>query len=375
MPAPHDYSLEARKQRWCDFLDPAQPPRHLFCIGHDPAAPPRPWPWPDNVPERIDWAWQTYERELERAEWLLDDTVPHLAPFTGTEIFAEAFGCQVHRADDNMPFALPLVHNAAEAARVRVPDLNVRPLAMLFEIADELRRRAGNGALLQLVDIQSPMDIAALIWDKNDLYMAMIQQPNAVKDLAAKVHELLVAFLDAWFERYGPAFIAHYPKYYMPWGITLSEDEVGAVNGEMFEEFFADELVALSRRYGGIGIHCCADARHQWDNFARVPDLRLLNLVQPPEELRDAYAFFASRVPQMHSWCGDGEPWTWPGQYPSDARIVFRASAETREEALALSEKLWTALGRSDRSDQSDRSDWSDETPGRPIERPGRKTP
>ena len=69
-----------------------------------------------------------------------------------------------------------------------------------------------------------------------------------------------MAFLDEWFGRYGRDHIAHYPDYFMEGGWTVSEDEVGVVNEEMFEKLFLPELNELSRRYGGIGMHCCVTA-------------------------------------------------------------------------------------------------------------------
>lgn len=338
--------IEQRKRRWRDFLDTTRPPQHLFVIALDCDAPRRPWPWPDNVPDRIDHAWGVYLRQMEQMEWLDDDALPYLDPYTGTEIFAEAFGCDIYRPPNEMPSARPLIHSASQVDRLRVPAIDCPALARLFHIADELRRRAGNAALLKLVDIQSPMDIAALIWDKNDFYVAAAETPQAVLQLAAKARELLAAFLDEWFARYGREFIAHYPAYYMPCGITLSEDEVGAVSEQMCRELFLPELAELSHRYGGIGVHCCANARHQWGNFKRIPALRLLNLVQPPEELRAAYAFFATHTAQMHSWCGDGPPWRWPLDYPEGARVVLQARAATRQEAQRMCEKLKAACGR-----------------------------
>ena len=79
----------------------------------------------------------------KKAELVDDDRVPYLSNVTGTEIFAEAFGCKVHRPEDNMPFALPLVRSAAEADKITVPDLSTSSLAYLFDIADELYRRGG----------------------------------------------------------------------------------------------------------------------------------------------------------------------------------------------------------------------------------------
>jgi hypothetical protein len=147
---------------------------------------------------------------------------------------------------------------------VKVPELSSSSLANIFEMSDELHRRTGPNSLMRLPDdIQSPMNIAALIWDKSDFYVALMETPEAVRELADKVRTLLTAFLDEWFRRYGTAFIAHYPFYYMERGVTLSEDEIGAVNPDTFDEFFLPELTYLSERYGGIGIHCCANARHQ----------------------------------------------------------------------------------------------------------------
>ena len=342
-----DAQVTQRKQRWRRFYDRSEAPRHIVLIQHSEGAPEVPRPHPDKKQERIECAWKSYQRHLDQMQWLDDDSIPCLHVHTGTEIFAEAFGCAVHRTDDDMPFALPMIHSASEVAELQVPDFGATPLAMLFEMADELRSRAGNGAVLKMVDIQSPMDISALIWDKNDLYVAMLDAPEAVKELSHKVEQLLTAFLDEWFSRYGEEFVAHYPSYYMPRGITLSEDEVGAVNEEMFVEFFLPELAELSERYGGIGVHCCAHAQHQWDNFKKIPGLRLLNLVQPPEVLQAAYAFFADHVPQMHSWCGSGDPLSWPGQYPEGARVVIQAAAETKEQAIALCEGLRRACAAS----------------------------
>jgi uroporphyrinogen-III decarboxylase len=275
---------------------------------------------------------------------LIYDSLPFLDVYTGTEIFARAFGCTVHYPADDMPFALPLVHSPAEAERLKTPGLDAAPFPLLFEIADTLRRRAGPEALLRLIDVQSPMDIAALIWEKISFFQALIETPEAVKELAFKVRQLLVAFLDEWFRRYGREFIAHYPDYYMAYGVTLSEDEVGSVSPSMFRQFFLPELVQLSERYGAMGLHCCANARHQWENFKEIPNLRLLNLVQPPDVTREAYGFFAVHTAQLHNYGGDGPAWNWPASYPAGARVVMDISVETREQALQISQSLLAHL-------------------------------
>jgi hypothetical protein len=332
-------------------MEPGAPPGFLFCVNFpmpEEEAKVPPWPprWPDKVKERIESAWALYEVMCRKAERVDDDRVPFLTNVTGTEIFAEAFGCKVQRPDDTNPFALPLVHSAAEADALKVPDLSTSSLAYLFDIADELHRRGGPDALMKTVDIQSPMDTVALIWDKSDLFCAMIETPEAVKALGEKVNALFVAFFDEWFRRYGTTYIAHCPDYVMYGGITMSVDEVGSINEEMFRAFFRDELVALSEHYGGLGIHCCADARHQWENFRSLPGLRLMNHNSPPwgphkEYVLDSMRFYGNTCAQMPGgWQPEGEPDTWINQYPEGTRVIFGCNAEDADKAAALADRL-----------------------------------
>jgi len=181
--------------------------------------------------------------------------------------------------------------------------------------------------------------VAALIWDKESFYPALLEEPEAVERLTAKVRALQFAFLDEWFRRYGRPAVAHYPDYLLPRGVSLSVDEVGAMSPALFARFVAPELAAFSARYGGLGVHCCAHARHQWDGFARVPDLLLLNLNQPEPVVREAYARFAAVAPQWHGgWSPGTNPSGWASELPPTARVVIEVTATSRDEALALSD-------------------------------------
>jgi hypothetical protein len=328
--------IAERKQRWVDFYDMSKPSRNLLLVRWMPALEDRPWPGSGNIQQRIAWAWKKYQMQLEQMEWLEDDTLPFLDVFTGTEIFAAAFGCPVYYPPDDMPFAMPRIKSASEVNAIQIPDLDAPAIAALFMMADELRRRAGEDALMHMVDLQSPMDIAALIWDKTQFYPAMIQEPEAVRELADKVRVFQMRFLDEWFMRFGKEFIAHYPDYYMPQGITLSEDEIGAVSGKMFNTFFLPEISALSERYGGVGVHCCAHARHQWSNLKKIPGLRLLNLNQPGSVLREAMPFFADTVAQWPIFPVDDPAWQHPSQIPPGARVVVEMGASSQREAQEI---------------------------------------
>ncbi len=333
-----------RKQRWLDFYDFTQPHQQRFIVSYLPGLEERPWPWTDNHPTRLEWAWKKYQLMNERAKWLDDDWLPYLDVYTGTEIFAAAFGCPVHYPAQDMPFALPRIQSASEVASLRIPDLDCPAIAPLLATASELRRRAGPEALLRMVDLQSPMDIAALIWEKTSFYPALIQAPAAVLELADKVQTLLTRFLDEWFAKFGSEFIAHYPDYYMPQGITLSVDEIGAVSPAAYERFFLPELVHLSERYGGIGIHSCAHARHQWRGLQRVPGLKLLNLNQPGGVMRKAADVFGASVALWPIVQGEERSWfAGPEDAPAPLRAVWEFSASSKDEALRIVERMRSA--------------------------------
>ncbi|MBN2047266.1 MAG: hypothetical protein JW750_05445 [Anaerolineaceae bacterium] len=334
-------SIAEKKEKWLSFYELGSCQRFLLQITiEDSHRQQRPYPRPDNTAERMSWTLQNYERWLKRSEWLFEDTIPFLDLNTGTELFAEVFGCHVHYPADNMPFALPLVQTVEEADALSAPSLDHPAFQRLFMMSDQLRAWAGSGTLLRLPDLQTPMDVAALVWDKNSFYPALIESPEVVARLAEKIKQVMFLFLDEWFRRYGPEFIAHYPDYYMPFGVTVSEDEVGAVSAKMFRQYFLPELVEFSERYGQIGMHCCADARHQWDAFKQIPGLRLINLVQPDGILMEAYSYFADTSAQLHS----GLPrdwWTMGAEaFPPGAHVVAAVTADSDDEAKKLADRF-----------------------------------
>ena len=330
--------IQKRKDRWLEWYDLQHDQKLMLVVDYedDDVTGSRPWPNPDRMDQRLDWAVKKYHRQISKMAWLQDDRIPFLDLYTGTEIFAEAFGCEVHRTDNNMPFALPLINDSKQAAHIRIPELEQTPLYDLIEKARFLRQQTDKNALLRLVDIQTPMDITALIWDKNSFYIAMLEEPEAIKEVNRKVQTLMVEFLDIWFEQFGSDYIAHYPDYYMPSGLTLSIDEIGAVSPEMFAEFFLPEVNALSERYGSLGVHCCAHAKHQWQGLSEIVNLKIINLVQPDTVIKKAYPYFAKTCCQMHQWHD-----TLPVDYmlnhlPEKAHVVLNPPAHSRYEAEAL---------------------------------------
>jgi len=343
-------AIENRKERWKSFYkkESQNTSPFMFIIRLTDPEDPSPMLWPEKMEERISWMKRDYYRQLEQTEWLYDDRVPFIDMISGTEIFAEAFGSPVLREMDNQPFALPAVNSSTEARSLQKPELMQSTLSFQFEMADRIYEQILTETdfkpVFRLPDIQTPMDIAALIWAKEDFFPAMIIEPDEVRRLVQKIQDLQFDFFDTWFSRYGHDFVAHYPEYYMPGGVSMSEDEIGAVSPAMFDDFFLPSLNAFSKRYGTIGIHSCADSQHQWSGFAKVRNLRVLNINQPESVLEKAYSFFKDSTILLPVNNGEEEKPASPedGGVPFGGRgkVIYHYTMSDRGEARDLANRL-----------------------------------
>lgn len=313
----------------------------------DPPPLPRPWLDDPAISERpvadwVPWIVQSYEQQRTYHEALDDDSVPYAGLATGTEVFAAAFGCPVHLFEDSNPAALPLVTTAEEADRLPVPTLEARPLARLFELGQLLRERLGPDVPIGVPDIQSPFDIAALIWRKQDLFVALYEEPDAVKRLVGKCLALLKSFLQAFQEAFPNCNLCHCPTAWAPpeLGCWLSEDEAGCLSVPAFEEFCLPALVDLSNTFGGLFMHCCATADHQYPSFRKIPNLRGLNRVfQAPGPIPAIEAFSGHTV-LIQAWLSEAEVLRFLDLALPETRFLFNLGATSLEEAQRLCERL-----------------------------------
>ncbi|MBD3240484.1 MAG: hypothetical protein GF331_07850, partial [Chitinivibrionales bacterium] len=236
--------------------------------------------------------------------------------------------------------ARPCVANAEQAAKLTEPTLDRPTLARVLELARLLRRELGDDVPISVPDIQSPFGIAAIIWEKADFLVSLMLAPDTVHELVDKCHRLLVAFLREMQTQIPSCSMAHCPYTWAPpdLGIWLSEDEIGAIDAPTFETFSLPSLVSLSSEFGGMFIHCCADADHQYESLRTIPDLRLLNR-RFQHGPRRCMEMFPDVVIAM-GWTPEDElneilDLSGPGH-----RLLFSLSDMTPEEAKAVMARL-----------------------------------
>ena len=331
------HTLEQRKNKWKAFYDMSSTTNTMVSVSHNAMDRPLPLSW--LIEERIEWAKRCYDVKMEALNWLDDDSIPYAFPYSGTELFAAAFGCKVREVEDDMPFALPMINSPQEAEELKQPSINDKPLEEMFYICDKLYEHCGKDGILALPDIQSPFDIASLVWNKESMFMAMFDAKDAVFELIEKSKILLFQFLDEFKKRYGEELIAHYPEYYMSKGITLSEDELGSISPAMFEEFALPSLEETAHRYGKIGIHCCAKSKHQWDNFKKIPNMVMLNFNLISETQKEATDVFCDHCAQM-PFIMDGDIHEFVQGIDPRVHVVIQSVVADKDDALRALEKL-----------------------------------
>ncbi len=242
-------------------------------------------PWDYTLSDRpvTDWVGpllSKYEAELKRLDELPDDKAPYIDLCRNTGIFPAAFGCELHTYDGGgAAAARPCVFSSEDLKLLPKPSLDAPTLRRTLELAEALVERAGPDIAISVPDIQSSFGIAAIIWEKSSMMISMMTEPEAIKDLVAQTHELLKLFL-LEFKRIVPnCSMCHCPSMWVPaeLGCHLSEDEIGIISLDMFEEFCLPHLIDLSETFGGLWMHCCADADHQYVGIAKIPNLRGLN--------------------------------------------------------------------------------------------------
>ena len=279
----------ARNRRFLTDLFSGPFPGHAIILG--PPVPPTPHPGDITCPDTplshwLDRGLRNYEAELRYLQALDDDSVPSIKIHTGTQLFAAAFGCPIHIYEDSNPAALPLVTTAAESDALRVPSLDAEPLARAMEYGRLMRERVGPDVPVRVPDIQSPFDIAALIWRKQDFYLAMLDHPEAVKRLVDNPAMLEAANMAARLRDEGMNYVAIGRALVREPKVFLFDEPLSNLDAKLRVQMRA-EIASLQQQLGITTVYVTHDQKEALSVADRLAVMRdgVIEQTGTPEEV------------------------------------------------------------------------------------------
>jgi hypothetical protein len=252
---------------------------------------------------------------------LKDDFPPHIRSNHGIGILSSLFGARCRIINNNMPWVEHMEPGELrKAASKGVPDLDRALGKRVFETHHfYLEKLKGYPKCFRCVritqpDLQSPFDIAHLLIG-NDVFFAVVDEPDLVHELLAVVTDTYIAFRrkvePLLTDRAGDDAV--YLHGCLFGGKVLLKDDTAIINlsQEMHRSFSKVYNDRIFEAFLGGSMHYCGLSRTWAHEAIGTPWLRGINFGNPEmQNLAAEYAYWCDRQVPILLW-GDslcGEP-------------------------------------------------------------------
>ncbi len=207
-------------------------------------------------------------RQME--SWLAmpwTDELPHLEPWIGTGVYANAFGCSYLWRKGEAPDVRARYTSIEQVRGIEKPDWRESPvMAMVLEAIDALAEATKGRLPVSATDPQSPCDTATLVLDTSEFFTACYTEPETVASFVATVTDLLIEFTRVQWQRIGDGRVAK-PGHSIPShpalsGISLSDDNLAVASPRVNIQVSLPVDRRLSEEFGGLFLHSCGVWHH-----------------------------------------------------------------------------------------------------------------
>ncbi len=219
---------------------------------------------------------------------IASDYVPFLDPFEGVTIISEAFGCRTMYPDHGDPTVVePIIKRAEDVYSLKRPTLKHPVFERIFATHQLWGEITGWEIPIGTTDPQSPLDVVSLMWETNNFYLSLYDNPKEIHFLLDMVTDVFIEFYAEQLKRIkNPAFPIHlFPLVSADDGIAISEDQMVNMSPGMYEEFGLKYLNKISDAFGGIYFHSCGNFERFLEQVFATKNLRAVNGHLSPKEL------------------------------------------------------------------------------------------
>ncbi|GHV26281.1 hypothetical protein AGMMS4952_06000 [Spirochaetia bacterium] len=310
----------------------------------------------DNPDAEIRWA----EDQARKLEGVYDYGFPNIKPNQGINIIAAAFGCECKVNDEADPWVTPLIReeNAEDVYKLKVPDpVNHPVFQKAWKHLEALQSRSA--IPLRVINVPSPLVTASLIWDYTSFIEATLAYPDEVHALLEKVTEATILYVREQFKRIKNLYSISHEMWYVPReaGIRVSDDTAALLSPNLYREFGVKYNGMIAKEFGGIVVHSCGNTTNVAEAMMEIPGLKGLDFTIPQvadwAKIRDAAAGKTALFLRHFYWDHIGDENADLAEYSKKLVDYFgrkglfiQTSTATREEAVALGEKLHKLLSK-----------------------------
>ena len=236
-----------------------------------------------------------YYESLNRSR---GDNIPALNATLGTYIFPSVFGAKIKTfADGHKYVAEPLIRRAEDVDRIR-PTEGGNYLKKQLELIEEFARRTKGKIPIRMPDIQNPLGVAEMMWDSDDFYVSLYDEPERVHKLLGMICEQIVGFVRRVKEVVSDLVPISWPWVWAPGkGVHISDDTMSMVSPQMYEEYGVRYNNILSREFDGIYLHSCTMNERYFSAIEKNEKLYSVNFAaQYSSDMEKIFSFFSGKA-------------------------------------------------------------------------------
>jgi len=247
---------------------------------------------------------------------IASDDIPLMAPWFGTGVYANIYGCPYVWREDAPPAVHYRFHNMEEIRNLPKPDWRKSEIAALvLSTIKYFKSKTGDALPIAWTDTQSASDTATLILDAAEVFSGCLLEPGLLMEFMRGINEVIIAFSRVQAELIGNALIRPGINMFSSAqfkGISISDDNLAVASPQVNADFNLVLDEEIGRAMGGVAIHSCGCWTRTMKKIKEiVPSCTEIDCAvdrsqdpnpNEPEKVRDAMAHSGIPVRVRTSW-------------------------------------------------------------------------
>jgi|GEM_PF-2918575 Uroporphyrinogen-III decarboxylase len=286
-----------------------------------------------------------------------DDNIPALNCSLGTYVIPSVFGAGIRSFTDGRKYiAEPIIKTSMDIDKMKPLPIMETILGEQIKLVEYFVKETKGEYPIRMPDIQNPLGVAEMLWETNDFYMSLIEEPEKVHKLLEMITEVVIEYA-ARVKRACPSIVPiSWPFVWAPTdkGIHLSDDTMSMVSPKMYEEFGVFYNNIISREFGGLMLHSCTMDKRYFSSIAENEGLRSINFAaQYSSDMSEIFGFFGGKTVIIPHYVHTDSPQIgtvtefiekvgscWRPETPTILFIASKPDGGRQEDVFSVFEKL-----------------------------------